>query len=140
MAEEEGGWWMRDPLDARAVLYDPQAQPPRRVRPLSSLHECRFLLPPTHADYLSHALEEQRQRERAAKREAQAFRRVAPAPPQHGPPLLEQLAAAAVGTVMADLREWRRVRVHLRDWGSLKSSERDSARARAPHTQAHSLQ
>lgn len=117
-------WYLAADLDPLAALHDAQLRPPVNIKPLASFRECRFLLPPSHEDYLSAAQEEARKREREMKKEDNAFRLVKPPPPYQGPSLLEQLEESSRGTIMECLGHWKsqgRVVVHLRDWGRLKS-------------------
>lgn len=111
-------------FDASVALSSSTLRPPVNVKPLACMRECRFLLPPSHEDYLSRAHEEARQRERAQREREQAFRFVSPAPVtavQEGPGFLESLASAAKGTIMEQWCSGGRVVVHLRDAVKLKS-------------------
>ncbi len=110
-------------FDAAAALADASLRAPLNVKALASMRDCRFLLPPSHEEYLSRAQEEARQRERAQRERDQAFRYVAPAPvaAQEGPGFLASLACDAKGTIMESWSSGRVV-VHLRDAVKLKST------------------
>jgi small nuclear ribonucleoprotein (snRNP)-like protein len=112
-----------DAFNALAALNDVSLVPPRNIKPLASFRECRFLLPPSHEDYLSVAVEGEKQKERKAKREDNQFRVVNLALPDEGPGFVQQLDGVAVGTTMECLVAWKeaRIAVHLRGPQGLKS-------------------
>jgi hypothetical protein len=65
-------------FDAVAALNDPSLRPPRNIKPLPTFRDCRYLLPPSHVDYLNKQQEEHLRLERQRKRAEQAFRVVKP--------------------------------------------------------------
>lgn len=122
--EDDGGFYSKE-FDALLALRDEDLKPPRNVKALSSMRECRFLLPVDHEDYLSVATEAEQRKQREKKKEDNSFRVVKrETPTDLGPGLVEQLDGQAKGTAMECLLQWKaagRVAVHLRGANGLKS-------------------
>lgn len=117
-------YFYSEDFDAAAALADPLLIPPVNVKPLESMRHLRFLLPPTHQDYLNVATHEKLKREREQKRKADQFRVIKPPEPM-AKDCLGQLAegCAAECHTLQGLLSWKGqvISVHLRDWGQRKS-------------------